>query len=238
MYGGLKSYLFTSIFPKTHSKQSISSWISCVISTWRFAIWKPQETQPFIYKVESQLRFPLVGISAPLTEIFNVGLTSRFLYQLVSEPRTGSKCRVLPSCTNQTGLEISLPDFLPLTLSVISDTLFSLWWILALDMTFYAAYGRYGFSIVVLYLNAVYQNAKNLSISAVLVLAIWRDTPPHFDIKNAICGYIIEKREWQCNALIVGQVFTPKCVPNSLGVIQEAWMSSYITKCVQNAKNP
>jgi hypothetical protein len=39
-------------------------------------------------------------------------------------------------------------------------------------MTFYAAYGRYGFSIAVLYLNAVYQNAKNLSISAVLVLAI------------------------------------------------------------------
>jgi hypothetical protein len=31
-------------------------------------------------------RFTLAGISAPFTEIFNVGPTSKFLYQLVSEP--------------------------------------------------------------------------------------------------------------------------------------------------------
>lgn len=34
---------------------------------------------------------------------------------------------LLPSCTNQTGLGISLPDFLPLTLSIISDVLSSFW---------------------------------------------------------------------------------------------------------------
>src|SRR5215211_3067257 len=76
----------------------------------------------------SVIGLPFAGISSPpFTEIFKVGSTSRFLYQLVSEPRTGSKYRLLLSCTNQTGLGISLPDFLPLTLSLISDTLFSLW---------------------------------------------------------------------------------------------------------------
>jgi hypothetical protein len=45
-------------------------------------------------------------------------------------------------------------------------------------MPFYAAYGRYGFSIVVLYLNAVYQFAIIIGkISAILVLATLRDTP-------------------------------------------------------------
>jgi hypothetical protein len=53
---------------------------------------------------------------------------------------------VLPSRTIQSGLEISLPDFLPLTLSVISYALFSLWWISALDMTFNCAHARYGFA--------------------------------------------------------------------------------------------
>ena len=74
----------------------------------------------------SVISLPLADVSTPFTEIFNIGSSNRFLYQLVSEPWTGSEYIVLPSCTNQTGRGISLPDFLPLTLSVISYTLFSL----------------------------------------------------------------------------------------------------------------
>src|SRR6266700_1096867 len=57
--------------------------------------------------------------SAPRASIRIDGLCSMFRYHCVSVPRTGSRYKVSPSLTNQTGMEIVFPDFLPTTLSLI-----------------------------------------------------------------------------------------------------------------------
>src|SRR5690349_2215722 len=48
------------------------------------------------------------------------GFFRTFLYHCVSEPLTGNRSTLSPSRTNQTGREIVRPDFLPVTLILIS----------------------------------------------------------------------------------------------------------------------
>src|SRR5260370_23009684 len=57
---------------------------------------------------------------APPASIWMDGFLSTFLYHCVSEPVTGKRYSVLPSNTNQTGMEIERPDVLPVTVMLIS----------------------------------------------------------------------------------------------------------------------
>src|SRR5205807_4652020 len=47
------------------------------------------------------------------------GFLSTLLYHCVSEPFTGRRYSFSPSSTNQTGIKIVCPDFLPITLTLI-----------------------------------------------------------------------------------------------------------------------
>src|SRR5260370_37610223 len=67
---------------------------------------------------------PVIGVArnsaaAPRASIRIDGFWSTFLYHCVSEPCTGRRYSLFPSRTNQTGIEIVCPDFLPLTLILI-----------------------------------------------------------------------------------------------------------------------
>jgi hypothetical protein len=61
----------------------------------------------------SELRFHASRINP------NRRIRGRFMNHCVSEPRTGSRESLSPSSTNQTGIEIVFPDFLPMTLILI-----------------------------------------------------------------------------------------------------------------------
>src|SRR5260370_33779669 len=67
---------------------------------------------------------PVIGVArnsaaAPRASIRIDGFWSTFLYHCVSEPCTGRRYSLFPSRTNQTGIEIVCPYFLPMTLILI-----------------------------------------------------------------------------------------------------------------------
>lgn len=72
---------------------------------------------------------------------------------------------MLPACTNQTGREISLPDFLPLTLSVISFALFNRCSRSTLTMEYWASSLGKGFRVI-LYLDVSDHHAHLFSTEA------------------------------------------------------------------------
>jgi hypothetical protein len=73
---------------------------------------------------------------------FYVWIFCTFLYQLVFEPWTGSRYNTSPSFTNQTGLGISSPDILPVTLRSISFDLSSTS-LIGFDMTYSRGRSRF-----------------------------------------------------------------------------------------------
>src|SRR5438309_5929069 len=62
----------------------------------------------------------LNSASAPPALIRITGFFRTFLYHCVSDPRAGNRYSFSSSDTNQTGFEIVRPDFLPVTLMLIS----------------------------------------------------------------------------------------------------------------------
>jgi hypothetical protein len=70
--------------------------------------------------VPSVTRTTLTSASAPPASIRIIGLLSTFLYHCVSDPCTGRRKSLSSSNTNQTGIEMLRPDFLPVTLMLIS----------------------------------------------------------------------------------------------------------------------
>src|SRR4029077_6692822 len=62
----------------------------------------------------------LNSASAPPASTRIDGFLSTFLYHCVSDPFTGTRYSLSLSNTNQTGIETARPDFLPVTVIVIS----------------------------------------------------------------------------------------------------------------------
>lgn len=62
---------------------------------------------------------PEIPPPRPVHQSVSTGFLSAFLCHCVSEPCTGSRQSFSPSSANQTGIEIVLPDFLPITLSLM-----------------------------------------------------------------------------------------------------------------------
>src|SRR3984893_10037246 len=65
----------------------------------------------------------LNSASVPPASIRIDGFLSTFLYHCVSDPYTGNRYSCSSSNTNQTGTEMVRPDFLPVTLMLISRAL-------------------------------------------------------------------------------------------------------------------
>lgn len=178
-------------FCKELSEQSLNCHIKFTIILFYlpFAIFRPEFLNNILNPIAVCHSFTSRRYFYAIYRNLQCRIENMFLYQLVSEPWTGSKNNVLPSCTNQTGLRISLPDFLPLTLSVISDALFSLWWRSALDMTFFhVAYVRYGFQVLICMYECwprlVHQDYSNSNVH------------PRWNNKNKdTCKYVIF-RSW------------------------------------------
>src|SRR6202034_987781 len=59
------------------------------------------------------------SVPTPRASIPIVGCLSTFLYHWLSDPFTGRRYSLSLSDTNQTGIEIVFPDFLPITLILI-----------------------------------------------------------------------------------------------------------------------